>query len=223
MELATWRSEYSQLTVSQAASCLIVVLLAYRFILMIYRIFHNLFLSPLRKFPGPKIAALTEFWEIFHVIKCACSSRYAHTENVTNSVEGDRFYAIQALHEKHGDVVRIGPNQVSIASPRVFHHVFVTKCGSFLKSDFYASIQPGLGPKYAGLFNEIDHSRAMAERRDLQPLFSPANLRLYEDRYDVQLNKLIEVMKQRKEIDLFQYLYRPHASICLCVCLMTGC
>lgn len=136
---------------------------------------------------------------------------------VTNFVEGDRFYAIQTLHEKHGDVVRIGPKQLSIASPRVFHHVFVTKCGSFRKSDFYASIQPGLGPKYAGLFNEVDHSRAMAERRDLQPLFSPANLRLYEERYDVQLDKLIEVMKQRKKIDLFQYLYSLPFSICLCL------
>ncbi|KAK5446757.1 hypothetical protein LTS15_009690 [Exophiala xenobiotica] len=149
---------------------------------------YNVFLSPLNKFPGPRLAALTKFWEIYHVIKC------------------DRFLVIHELHKKYGNVVRIGPNEVSIASPKVFHHVFVTKCSSFVKSDFYANIQPGIGPKYSGLFNYVDHARAMAERRDVQPMFSPAMIKVYEKRYDKQLEQLVSVMKQRKEIDLFTYL-----------------
>lgn len=120
--------------------------------------------------------------------------------------EGDRFRVIQDLHEKHGDVVRIGPNQLSVASPKFFHHVFVTKCSSFVKSDFYAAIQPGIGPKYSGLFNYTDHQRALAERHDLQPMFSPANLKIYEQRYDRQLDQLVSVVKQRIEVDLFKYL-----------------
>ncbi|CAK7221341.1 hypothetical protein SEUCBS140593_004538 [Sporothrix eucalyptigena] len=76
---------------------------------------------------------------------------------------------------------------------------------SFRKSDFYETIQPGIGPKYGGLFNYIDHQRALSERRDLQPMFSPANIKLYETRYDQQLDKLIAVMKERIEIDLFGY------------------
>lgn len=119
---------------------------------------------------------------------------------------GDRFIVIQKLHEKYGDVVRIGPNQVSVASPKVFHHVFVTKCSSFIKSDFYAAIQPGVGPKYSGLFNYTDHQRAVAERRDVQPMFSPAKIRMYEARYDSQLMQLISLMKSRKEMDMFTYL-----------------
>ncbi|PVH69492.1 cytochrome P450, partial [Cadophora sp. DSE1049] len=149
---------------------------------------YNLFLSPLRKFPGPKFAALTKWWEVYHAIKC------------------DRFIVIQKLHEKYGNVIRIGPNEVSIASPRVFHHIFVTKCSSFLKSDFYTTIQPGLGPKYAGLFNETNHAKSQAERRDLQPGMAPARIKVYEKRYDAQLDQLIQVMKKKQEVDLFTLL-----------------
>lgn len=86
------------------------------------------------------------------------------------------------------------------------HHVFVYKCSSFLKADFYANIQPGIGPKYAGLFNYIDHKRALAERKDLQPMFSPANLRKYEAGFNKQLDVLVEVMKEKRLLNMFDYL-----------------
>lgn len=102
--------------------------------------------------------------------------------------------------------MRIGPNQVSIASPDAFHYVFVTKCSTFLKSDFYATIQPGLGPKYAGLFNYVNHKQAMAERRDLQPMFSPGSMKHYEAKFDEQLDILMDVIKQKGKVDLFVLL-----------------
>ncbi|KAH7213150.1 cytochrome P450 [Fusarium oxysporum] len=143
------------------------------------RVTYRLYLSPLRKFPGPWLAATSNAWEIYH------------------SLTNDRFCAIHELHEKHGNVVRIGPNQVSVASPEAFHHVFVTKCSSFLKTDFYATIQPGIGPRYAGLFNYINHKQAMAERRDLQPMFSPGSMKHCEVKFDEQLDILMEAIKQR--------------------------
>ncbi|KAH6676808.1 cytochrome P450 [Halenospora varia] len=151
-----------------------------------WHVLYNLFLHPLAKFPGPKTAGLSEWWEVYHTIKC------------------DRFNVIQELHKKHGSVVRINPNQVSIASPKVFHHVFVTKCASFPKSEFYSSIQPGIGPKYAGLFNYTDHKRAVSERRDLQPMFSPAQLKRYEARYQNQLEELVKTMKKTEMVDMFK-------------------
>lgn len=82
----------------------------------------------------------------------------------------------------------------------------MTKCSSFIKSDFYATIQPGIGPKYAGLFNYTDHKRAMAERRDLQPMFSPGSLREYETRYANQLQQLTVAMKSAEVVDMFKLL-----------------
>ncbi|RKK76757.1 hypothetical protein BFJ69_g6706 [Fusarium oxysporum] len=152
------------------------------------RVTYRLYLSPLRKFPGPWLAATSNAWEIYH------------------SLTNDRFCAIHELHEKHGNVVRIRPNQVSVASPEAFHHVFVTKCSSFLKTDFYATIQLGIGPKYAGLFNYINHKQAMAERRDLQPMFSPGSMKHCEAKFDEQLDILMEAIKHRGKVDLFGLL-----------------
>ncbi|KAI1010868.1 hypothetical protein LB503_004910 [Fusarium chuoi] len=164
---------------------LTLAIVLFKLIDFLCRVTYRLYLSPLRKFPGPRLAAISNVWEIYH------------------SLANDRFRAIQELHEKYGNVVRIGPNQVSVASPEAFHHVFVTKCSSFLKTDFYSTIQPGIGPKYAGLFNYIDHKQAMAERRDLQPLFSPGSIKHYEARFDEQLDILMEVIKKRGKVDLF--------------------
>ncbi|EGU87694.1 hypothetical protein FOXB_01790 [Fusarium oxysporum f. sp. conglutinans Fo5176] len=158
----------------------------FKLIEFLCRVIYRLCLSPLRKFPGPWLAATSNAWEVYH------------------SLKNDRFRVIHDLHEKHGNVVRIGPNHVSVASPEAFHYVFVTKCSSFLKTDFYATIQPGIGPRYAGLFNYIDHKQAMSERRDLQPMFSPGSLKQYEAKYDEQLDILIKVIKQRGKVNIFE-------------------
>ncbi|KAF5974370.1 benzoate 4-monooxygenase cytochrome P450 [Fusarium coicis] len=164
---------------------LVLAIVLFKLIDFLCRFTYRLYLSPLRKFPGPRLAASSNAWEIYH------------------SLTNDRFRAIHELHEKYGNVVRIGPNQVSVASPEAFLYVFVTKYSSFLKTDFYATIQPGIGPKYAGLFNYISHKQAMAERRDLQPPFSPGSLKHYEARFDEQLDILMGVVKQRRKVDLF--------------------
>jgi len=192
------------LTIPYTLLLVAISFVLYKVCQFLWHAIHNLFLSPLSKFPGPKIAALTNWWEIYHVVKCKQPS--AAVRVITEHIPGDRFIVIQTLHEKYGDIVRIGPNQLSVASPKLFHHIFVTKCSSFLKSDFYATIQPGIGPQYAGLFNYIDHKRAMAERRDVQPMFSPAKIKTYEEKFDKHLVRLISVMNKRKEIDMFTYL-----------------
>ncbi|CAZ85474.1 unnamed protein product [Tuber melanosporum] len=56
---------------------------------------YNLFFHPLRNFPGPKKAALSNIWYSYIWL----SGRYPHI--------------IHALHEKYGSVVRVAPNQLS--------------------------------------------------------------------------------------------------------------
>ncbi|KAI1860210.1 hypothetical protein JX265_010134 [Neoarthrinium moseri] len=118
---------------------------------------------------------------------------------------GDKFREVQRLHEQHGPVIRIGPNHLSIASPETFSQIYVKRCRAFLKSDFYATIQPGIGPKYSGLFNYTDHQRAVAERKDLQARLSPAALRQYEARFLPILDTLVAVLREKRDVDLFAY------------------
>ena len=65
----------------------------------------------LNKYPGPRIAAYTNWWRFFEVF--SRKSEYTHLE----------------LHRKHGDVVRLGPNVLSFADPEAIKVIYGLKKG----------------------------------------------------------------------------------------------
>jgi hypothetical protein len=62
--------------------------------------------SSLRSIPGPFLAAFTDLWRFLKVY------------------EGRFERALQAEHDKHGDLVRAGPNCVSIGDPREIRQIY---------------------------------------------------------------------------------------------------
>ena len=63
---------------------------------VVWAIAYRLYLDPLAKYPGPRLAALTKWWRAYK-----------------DCVEGWSFvHGVEKLHGIHGDVVRIGPNEV---------------------------------------------------------------------------------------------------------------
>lgn len=66
----------------------------------------ELLFSPLRKFPGPWVAKLTNIWR---AIKAA---------------RGDVDLTQLKLHRKYGSAVRIGPNCVSLSDPNLIGPVY---------------------------------------------------------------------------------------------------
>lgn len=72
------------------------------------------FRSGLRHLPGPRFAAYSRLW------------------NIRTAASGDSHRNFQALHQKYGKVVRVGPNHVSISDPAAIPIVFGTN-NKFLK------------------------------------------------------------------------------------------
>ncbi|KAI9802539.1 MAG: hypothetical protein M1833_001611 [Piccolia ochrophora] len=71
-------------------------------------VIHRLFLHPLSKVPGPKLAALTYLYQFYF-----------------NIVAGSRFYAhVEKLHERYGPAVRIGPNEVHLSDPDNYEKIY---------------------------------------------------------------------------------------------------
>jgi hypothetical protein len=59
-------------------------------------VFHRLYLYPVAKFQGPKLAALTRYYTAWcDVVKSGTFLRH-----------------VNVLHDIYGDVIRIGPNEV---------------------------------------------------------------------------------------------------------------
>lgn len=66
----------------------------------------NRFNNGLHKYPGPFLASITDWWRFWDV--------YKQRPEVTH----------RALHEEYGDVVRLGPNNLSFADPKALKSIY---------------------------------------------------------------------------------------------------
>ncbi|KAI5920286.1 cytochrome P450 [Camillea tinctor] len=85
---------------------LTLVYILYYLMLITYR----LYWSPIAKFPGPKLAAATYWYEAYY--------------DLINNGGGQFAFQIKRLHEKYGPVVRITPDELHIDDPDYYDVVF---------------------------------------------------------------------------------------------------
>jgi cytochrome P450 len=139
---------------------------------LVWKVVYNLYLSPLVKFPGPKLAAFTNL------------------QNIYWTLTGEEHYKFKELHDKYGDVVRTGPRSLVYRSPQAWKDIYghrKSEAGSFLKDpSFYIR-----GPRGPNIVNADDetHSRL---RRLFSPAFSERALRDQEDLVQSYVDLLVE-------------------------------
>ncbi|KAF4776013.1 hypothetical protein HER10_EVM0002755 [Colletotrichum scovillei] len=85
---------------------LVLLLLHYLIVVVAYR----LFFSPLRKIPGPKLAAVTFLYEFYY--DAICRGRF--------------LWKIQDLHAKYGPIVRINPREVHINDITFYDEIYAS-------------------------------------------------------------------------------------------------
>ncbi|KXT12271.1 hypothetical protein AC579_2041 [Pseudocercospora musae] len=89
---------------SNILTILTFTLLAYIVLLPIYR----LLLHPLSSIPGPKLAALTWWYEIYYDV----------------CLPGQYNFKILSLHKKYGPILRINPDEIHISDPDFLGEVY---------------------------------------------------------------------------------------------------
>ncbi|KAM0230947.1 hypothetical protein ACHAP5_011223 [Fusarium lateritium] len=75
---------------------------------IIWVIIYRLYLSPIAKVPGPKLAALTFFYEFYY--DAICRGRF--------------LWKIQELHRQYGPIVRINPYEVHINDANFYDEIY---------------------------------------------------------------------------------------------------
>lgn len=68
----------------------------------------RLWLSPLAHIPGPKLAALTQYYEFYYDIVLG----------------GQYTFKILDMHERYGPIVRINPWEVHVGDPEFFSELY---------------------------------------------------------------------------------------------------
>ncbi|KAH7412661.1 cytochrome P450 [Cadophora sp. MPI-SDFR-AT-0126] len=122
----------------------------------------NRFNRGLNKYPGPFLASLTDWWRFWIVYK-----RRPEVEHIR-------------LHEKHGDVVRLGPNNLSFSDPKALKSIYGLNKG-FVKSEFYP-VQQSIagGHRLPSLFSTTSEPFHAQLRRSVNSAFSMSTLIQYE-------------------------------------------
>lgn len=126
---------------------------------LIYVLYNYLF-HPLRQIPGPFLAGLTPWVQLYHGLK------------------GDRHLWLHRLHERYGTHVRVAPNFVSINSAQGLHDIY-GHGKKLKKADFYNAF-----PAIKGVYNThnaIDKTIHGRKRRVLSQAFSDHALKSMED------------------------------------------
>ncbi|KAF4632094.1 hypothetical protein G7Y89_g6036 [Cudoniella acicularis] len=118
--------------------------LLYGIRLVIYR----LYLSPLSKFPGSKLAAMGLWYEFYY-------------EAIQ---DGQYTFKIRDWHEKYGPIIRINPHELHISDPDFYSVVF---SGAACRDKY---------EWYCAQFGTVSHDLHRLRRQALSPLFSKASI-----------------------------------------------
>ncbi|KAI0007981.1 cytochrome P450 [Xylariaceae sp. FL0662B] len=138
--------------------------------------------SPLKKFPGPPLAGLTNLWRLYHVFI------------------GDFGPCVQKNHEKYGPVVRIGPNLLDFDIPELIKVVYGTDGNPVID-----------GKITYHLFSETDCVQHARLKRPIVRHYSLGNSLAMEPLMDQVLSEFREHLEKRfvtqdKPVDLGSWL-----------------
>ncbi|KAF9039634.1 cytochrome P450 [Hymenopellis radicata] len=116
----------------------------------LYIAFSRLYLHPLKAFPGPRLAALTDYYQAYYEVwRNGMFTR--HTED---------------LHRLYGPVVRVRPNELHFQSPEAYFAIYSPHSGFTKDPFFYNSIVDD------SVFGTVDVQKHKARRDTINPLFS---------------------------------------------------
>lgn len=146
--------------ISSLASCYLLGVFAS---LLAYRLFFN----PLKRFPGPYGARVSNFW---------FASQLANH---------DGYKKVYELHQKYGDFLRIGSNDLSIIHPKAVNAIYGhgSKCR---KADWYDLNKPRIS-----VLTIRDRTNHDKRRRVWSAAFGDKALRGYEERIKVYQDQLV--------------------------------
>ncbi|KAK7404080.1 hypothetical protein QQX98_010138 [Neonectria punicea] len=140
--------------------------------------FYRLFLHPLARFPGPKFAAATRWYEAYYDI-------------IQN---GQYTSKIAKMHERYGPIIRISPDELHINDPSFFPTLFRHE-GRWDKYAWAVNAQSIHG---ATIFT-ADHDQHKARRQPLNPYFSKAKVASRQGMIRKKLVRLCERISEFAE------------------------
>ncbi|ORY67553.1 cytochrome P450 [Pseudomassariella vexata] len=131
--------------------------------------FYQLFLHPLSRYPGPKLAAITRYYEAYYDVIC----------------HGQYTWKIAEMHKKYGPIIRISPYELHINDPAYFEKLY-RQDGRWNK---YAWSYTRFHARHSTVFC-VEHDVHRRRRAPLNAFFSKANVNRKQAIVHDKANKL---------------------------------
>ncbi|KAK7715838.1 hypothetical protein SLS63_011253 [Diaporthe eres] len=149
---------------------------------------YRLFLHPLSRIPGPRLAAVTNCWLAYHVRN------------------GRMLQLGKTLHTNYGPAVRVGPNEVWFNTKDAFRLIYMATELLKPKLDTRLGIQ---SPDTLDLLAERDMKRYRLQRRLIGPIYHTNNVKRYEAAVDAVLLRVVDQLRALggAEVDLKEWMH----------------
>ena len=157
------------------ATSAFVVICLYLFCLSFYRVY----LSPIAKFPGPKLAAATLWYEFYYDVVLG----------------GQYQFKIKELHKTYGPIIRITPFELHIDDPDFYDEIYVGS--SVRRTDKYARSAHAFGGPRAA-FGTVDHHEHRMRRAPFGPFFSKKSVTELVPIIQAKIDKLMARLRDSR-------------------------
>ncbi|KAI0095562.1 cytochrome P450 [Nemania sp. FL0031] len=158
------------------------IIVLYYVTLALYR----LYLHPLARFPGPKLAALTRLYEGYYDLYQS----------------GQYTFKISELHKQHGPIIRISPHELHVNDAAFFDTLYNRSEGVWHKYDWAVD---AFATKGASIWT-ADHTLHKNRRLPMNPFFSKAKVSAQQDmimrHVQAALGRLSRFAELEKTVDL---------------------
>ncbi|KAF5875950.1 putative cytochrome p450 protein [Botrytis fragariae] len=151
-------------------------------------IIYRLYFSPLASIPGPKLAAMTTWYEAYYDIWLG----------------GQYVWKIEKLHKKYGPVIRINPHEIHVSDPDFIDDIYT---GTSRKTDKYRFT--GRRTQTAmSMVATIPHDIHKRRRGAMSSYFSKSGVRLLEPIIQRSLEKLLARMENASKTgEIMEMIY----------------
>ncbi|RDX55380.1 cytochrome P450 [Lentinus brumalis] len=136
---------------------------------------YSLYFSPLAAIPGPWYAAISDFWLTTHVARL------------------QQCMTVQALFERYGPVVRVGPNKVAFCDLTTMRSVYCVH--KFDKSPFYKAL---LTNNNDHAMTTLPHSEHVARRKAYAPHYNLPHLTQFQPEVSDSVIKVVQILENQQ-------------------------
>ncbi|KAJ9613905.1 hypothetical protein H2200_002041 [Cladophialophora chaetospira] len=139
------------------------------------KVIYRLYLSPVAHFPGPRLAAVTYWYEFYYDVVLG----------------GQYTFHIIELHKKYGPVVRINPRELHFYPPEFYEEIYT---GPTRPRNRWERYTKGFGMPGAGASTN-PHDLHRARRAALSPYFSMQSVRKLQSVIEEKANLVMKRLK----------------------------